>query len=130
MHLGQEHVHEVELHWHLRGILRYIELSSFSVLKIRPPKCPLLRGFNVLSSQPAIQHTSSKCCLSPVKDPRFISLRNVLKNFLVPFFFQIGSFVNEKFHFCVVGSKIAFFNIKKISFKTIYLSAVAEMFIF
>lgn len=36
MHLGQEHVHEVELHWHLRGILRYIELSSFSVLKIRP----------------------------------------------------------------------------------------------
>ena len=88
MHLGQEHVHEVELHWHLRGILRYIELSSFSVLKIRPPKCPLLRGFNVLSSQPAIQHTSSKCCLSPIKDPRFVSLRrialsaNVLKTFL------------------------------------------------
>ena len=77
MHLGQEHVHEVELHWHLRGILRYIELSSFSVLKIRPPKCPLLRGFNVLSSQPAIQHTSSKCCLSPIKDPRFVSLRKI-----------------------------------------------------
>jgi hypothetical protein len=70
MHLEQEHVHEVELHWHLQGILRYIELSSFSVLKIRPPKCPLLRGFNVLYSQPAIQHTSSKCCLSPIKDPR------------------------------------------------------------
>ena len=50
-------VHEVELHWHLRGILRYIELSSFSVLKIRPPKCPLLRGFNVLSSQPALYNT-------------------------------------------------------------------------